>query len=76
MRDPIDLGTFLGTNALARAEEINQRIEAERVRLIGGINDAVTLMGCIAMILVTYVIVGLPEQQRIDRERQEISTWK
>ncbi|MDI6838060.1 MAG: hypothetical protein QMD99_20415 [Rhizobiaceae bacterium] len=72
MTDPIDLGTFLGTNALSRAEEINQRIEAERVRLIGGINDAITLMGCLAMILVTYVLVGLPEQQRIDRERQEI----
>lgn len=66
-----DLGEFEGVKkTLARAQEQNERMEAERIRLIGAINHAVSLL-CILIVGASLALVGLPEQQRIDRANQE-----
>lgn len=71
---PLPNGTDLGTAkaSLARAQQINTQIAAERVRLWGAIANAVTLAGCLILMAGSFYFAGLPEQQRIDRSNQEI----
>lgn len=72
MREPICLGTFVAAKtAVQRAQEINDKIEAERLRKIRAINQAVALVGILLVMAATYAVEGYPQQKRMDIIAQE-----
>ena len=63
-------------SALNRAREINARIEAKRAEAIHAINQALTLILALCTVAFSFLVFGMPEQQRLDRENQEqVATW-
>lgn len=67
-----DLGTFVAAKtAVQRAQEINDKYEAERLRMIRAINQAVALVGCLLVMATAYAFVGYPEHRKMELATQE-----
>jgi hypothetical protein len=59
------------SSAIERAIALNDSMQAERQRMIAGLNQAIALFGCAVVVFLSFALVGAPEMSRGDQNNQE-----